>query len=83
MKKYLNKFKIYWSKVPDWLQDSLSFITSISAFIGLIYGAAKVIYKALLQITGNTLPIDFPWIICIHAFEDQTIQKKLMDSIRK
>ena len=65
MKKYLNKFKIYWSKVPDWLQDSLSFITSISAFIGLIYGAAKVIYKALLQITGNTLPIDFPWIICI------------------
>lgn len=52
-------------KIPKWLQDILSFITSLISLVGIIYGLAKLLLEFLSKLTNNKFPISLPWLICI------------------
>ena len=65
MKKFLDFFLQYWEKVPKWLQEIVSFLTSLVSLIGLVFAGAKLVLKAISPFAPQQLPIDLPWIMCI------------------
>jgi hypothetical protein len=64
MKKATSHFRTLWEKVPKWLQDVLTFITSLASLIGLVYGGAKLLIKIIAKFVPKS-PLSLPWLICI------------------
>ncbi len=64
MKKIIIRFRTFWDKVPNWLQDVLAFITSLVSLIGIVYGGAQLVINVVSKIVPQ-LPIDLPWLICL------------------
>lgn len=65
MKFFLNFFLRYWEKIPKWLQEVLSFISSLLSIMGVVYAGAAIFIKIILTFLPKPLPIDLPWIMCL------------------
>ena len=56
----MNSGEKLWSKVPEWMRESVNFIASLLTVVGIAYGAAKLVF----QIMGSffkSLNIDLSW----------------------
>lgn len=59
----MNLWEKLWSKVPEWMRESVNFIASLLTVVGIAYGAAKLVF----QIMGSflkSLNIDLSWGMC-------------------
>lgn len=61
----LEKLHKQFKKIPKWLQDIISFITSLFSLAGIAYTFAKLLFNLLSEATDNKSPISLSWLICI------------------